>query len=74
MFMCMCVGVDSVTVLCIFIMWPVTEYLRACGCMWMQVHCSHAPACMHVCEEGAAEFYHRLVGHSSAANQRSKWL
>lgn len=29
---------------------------------------------VHMCEVGAAERYHKLVGHSSAANQRSKWL
>lgn len=47
-----------------------TAHMFACEC----THSSCAPVSVRVCEVGAAECYHRLVGHSSAANQRSKWL
>lgn len=43
-----------------------------CVCMWTELHCSCVTAFVY--EVGAAECHHKLVGHSSAANQRSKWL
>ena len=46
-------------------------------CVHVNVHTFTAGQlrlCMCVCEVGAAESYHKLVGHSSAANQRRKRL
>lgn len=67
----MCVRVEgSASVLCIFIMWPVTF---ACICMRvMHVHYGCASVSVHVREVGAAECYHKLVGHSSAAKPKKQ--
>lgn len=55
-------------VLCIFVMWPATEHVpRVHECTYVTVGC--VSAFVFVCEVGAVRSNHKLVGHSSAANQ-----
>lgn len=68
----MCVRVEGLCERVVYFYYAAGHILRAyvCVCVWHV----HEPASVRVCEVGAAECYHKLVGHSSTANQRSKWL